>query len=474
MSQNADHPTYQFTGDPELDQNPLIAHLSPLPEDEKEAYGRLQLRLQIANSEREKPNSLRRRRIRSLGRFFVPSDPVHSRALIEIGTNVIDSYIHRNPLTPDGQMILHGRKPPMNFRPAISLITGHSGMGKSTLMDRILEALGRQVTRHAAFAGQPFPESQILWLRRNVPPRCTVSRLCQTFGRYTDQVLEYPAYDTAFAKLRPRAGGEDVYLAEISKIIRAHHVGVLVLDEFHNLSLLGSGAKHIIALLVNLRDELGVPIVLIGTNKSLELLEGDFSPARRLAEGGYFDLVRPTSAGDPVWQSTCKRAWQYQWVKNKTEFSDEVCEKLYDVSQGITGVMLTAFQHAQLMGIENGSEAVTADLIQEVFDERMKPLHEAIRALRSGDPKLMAQWDDLTRNFWPKERQDADPATSRTPSPIETEEVAAPTAQEISLKKTAPSPKKSKSQVTTLSPERLRAQVIDGNSMADMIRILEG
>jgi hypothetical protein len=474
MSQNTQQPDYRVTGDPELDENPLIAHLNPVPEDEQEAYGRLQLRLQIDVAEREKPNSLRRRRIRALGRFFVPADPVHSRALIEIGTNVIDSYIHRNPLSPNGQMILHGRKPPMNFRPAISLITGHSGMGKSTLMDRILEALGRQVTRHAAFAEQPFPESQILWLRRNVPPRCTVSRLCQTFGRYTDQVLEYPVYDTAFMKLRPRAGGEDVYLAEISKIIRAHHVGALVLDEFQNLSLLGSGAKHVIALLVNLRDELGVPIVLVGTNKSLELLEGDFSPARRLAEGGYFELIRPTSAEDPVWENTCMRAWQYQWVKNPIDFSDKVREKLYDVSQGITGVMLTAFQHAQLMAIENGSESVTEDLIQAAFDERMTPLHQAIRAMRSGDPLLMAQWDDLTRNFWPKERQDADPATSSTPSQVAPKDNAAPPVLKISAKKTTSSPKRSKSQVATLTPEQLRAQVIDANSMADMIRVLEG
>ena len=474
MNQKTDHPAYRVTGDLELDQNPLTSHLCPLPEDEKEAYGRLQLRLQMDVTDREKPNSLRRRRIRTLGRFFVPADPVHARALIEIGSNVIDSYIHRNPLMPNGQMMLHGRKPPMNFRPAISLITGHSGMGKSTLMDRILEAIGPQVTRHAAFAGQPFPESQILWLRRNVPPRCTVSRLCQTFGRYTDQILEYPAYDTAFMKLRPRAGGEDVYLAEISKIIRAHHVGALVLDEFQNLSLLGSGAKYIIALLVNLRDELGVPIVLVGTNKSLELLEGNFSPARRLAEGGYFELVRPNAAGDPVWQSTCKRAWQYQWVKNPTEFSDEVCEKLYDVSQGITGVMLTAFQHAQLMAIEHESETVTADLIQAAFDERMQPLHQSIRAMRSGDPNLMAQWDDLTRNFWPKERQDADPATSSATSQIETEDSAAIQVQETFVKKSAPSHKKSVDRVATLTPEQLRAQVIDGSSMADIIRILEG
>ena len=226
--------------------------------------------------------------------------------------------------------------------------------------------------------------------------------------------------------------------------------------------------------MVNLRDELGVPIVLVGTNKSLELLEGNFSPARRLAEGGYFELVRPTSAGDPVWQSTCMRAWNYQWVKNSIEFTDEVCEKLYDVSQGITGVMLTAFQHAQLMAIENGSETVTVDLIQAAFNERMQPLHQAIRAMRSGDPLLMAQWDDLTRNFWPNERQDADPATSSTPSQVETRDFAASSVLEVSAKKTSDSPKRTKSQVATLTPEQLRAQVIDGNSMADIIRILEG
>jgi hypothetical protein len=65
---------------------------------------------------------------------------------------------------------------------------------------------------------------------------------------------------------------------------------------------MGVGAKKIIALLVNLRDELGLPIVLVGTYKALRLLEGNMSSARRLCEGGYFDLARPPSAEDPLCQ----------------------------------------------------------------------------------------------------------------------------------------------------------------------------
>lgn len=84
-----------------------------------------------------------------------------------------------------------------------------------------------------------------------------------------------------------RGGDRNFYLSEIRKIITTHHVGLLVLDEFQNLSLMGVGAAKVIAFLVNLRDELGIPIVIAGTYKALRLLEGDLSISRRLVEGGY-------------------------------------------------------------------------------------------------------------------------------------------------------------------------------------------
>lgn len=55
---------------------------------------------------------------------------------------------------------------------------------------------------------------------------------------------------------------------------------------------------------------------------------------------------------------SCQIAWEYQWVKNPIEFDAEICETLYDVSQGITGLMISAFAFAQLAAIDDETERV--------------------------------------------------------------------------------------------------------------------
>lgn len=392
-------PDYLIRGIPEFDANPLIAHVPLPPETDNDAFMALALRPDFDLRDRDLPNSIRRLRIKRLRRFYVPTLRVHRQALIDLSTNILDGYIPRNPMTAEGRALLYGGAADLAFKPTISLIAGHSGMGKSALIDRILGHMGKQLHQHVSFDGKPFAEKQILFLRRNCPEHCTVGTLCSTFGDYTDNVLGLTLYSGIFSKLR--GGSRTLYLSEITKIIKTHHVGVLVIDEFQNLSLMGVGAKKIIAFLVNLRDELGLPIVVVGTYKALRLLEGDMSTARRLVEGGYYDLERPASADDSSWTDLCQIAWEYQWVRNPIEFDSEICEALYDVSQGITGLMISAFSFAQLAAIDEETERVDAALIRKVYLERMKPLHPAIRILQSGNPILLDKFDDLYRNLWP-------------------------------------------------------------------------
>lgn len=473
-------PTYLIRGADEIDSNPLIAHLPLPPENDKEAFLALALRPDFSERERELPNSIRRLRIKKLRRFYVPTQKVHRRALVEISTNIFDAYMPRNPMTASGQALLYGGAADLAYRPTISLIAGHSGMGKSTLMDRILGHIGHQLQPHQSFDGKPFAEQQILFLRRNCPEHCTVGTLCSTFGDYTDRVLGLKLYSGIFAKLQ--GGARSVYLAEISKIIRNHHVGLLVIDEFQNLSLMGVGAKKIIALLVNLRDELGLPIVVVGTYKALRLLERDMSTARRLVEGGYFDLARPISADEQSWVELCQIAWRYQWVKDPIEFDADICGALYEVSQGITGIMINAFAFAQLAAIEDGTECVTADLILKVYKKRMTPLHPAIRILESGDPLLMDKFDDLYKNLWPTADVDENFSlpnfAASALSPAEPMENETPAVDE-SFVKSVPMRKRTQAEAgvgmdvkVKLAEEQVKKMVL-ADSVIDLLSILE-
>lgn len=152
-------------------------------------------------------------------------------------------------------------------------------------------------------------------------------------------------------------------------------------------------------MIINLHDELGVPIILISTYKSSYLLKSSSEVARRLTDGGFFELERPLNAFDEEWTALCETAWRYQWVKGPKPFSEEVVNTLYECSQGITGIMLNVFCTAQIEAIESGEEAVTPELLRKTFKKLFKPLHPVIDVLKSGDPRNMMRFDDMYLSF---------------------------------------------------------------------------
>jgi hypothetical protein len=309
-------PTYTPYPIEEFSGNPLVEAISFPPRDDADAIKRLIQRPKFNPSELELPSMMRMLLPARLKCFMFPTEQ-HVNIMKHIYCQVIDGYRFRNPLDPRTQKLLHGG-PRQHYEPVIdtpenrpatiSFLTGLSGMGKTTLIRAVMGAMGRSVILHSNYQGKEFTESQILYLMRNVPDQCTPKILCKSYGSYTDSLLATKLYSKPFSTDLSRSG----YVDELKKIIANHHVGALVLDEFHNLSLAGtSGVKEMIAMLINFRDQLGVPIILIGTYQAAELLDGGLSMTRRVVEGGFHELVRPESHLDVNWMAMCEIAWAY-------------------------------------------------------------------------------------------------------------------------------------------------------------------
>lgn len=75
-------PTYTTVGAPEIDDNPLLAHLQLPPDNDREAYLRLALKPKYSDDQRELPNSIRRLKINQLRKFYAPVLQTHRRALL--------------------------------------------------------------------------------------------------------------------------------------------------------------------------------------------------------------------------------------------------------------------------------------------------------------------------------------------------------------------------------------------------------
>jgi len=401
-------PVYHDYPIEEFRDNPLIACLKLPPKDFEEASLRLFRFPKFKESERDLDSTFRALLPARLTQFFV-ANRHHVEIFRHVQRQILGGYSVRNPMTQDGQQLLHNAGTPGSrigpVNPSkISFVTGLSGQGKSALMRAIMPAVGPAVIQHSNFREKTFTETQILYLMRNVPDQCGPKALAKVFGDHADEMLQKNLYGRMFSD---RSMTRTDYVSTLRKIVANHHVGVLILDEFQNLSLAGTvGQQELIALLVNIRDELGVPIILVGTYKAADVLAGNACTARRLVEGGFHELKRPMSAEDEDWRVFCEIAWNYQWVRNPMDLSEDILAVLYECSQGITGIMLTVFIAAQIEAIDSGEEKVDADLLRKVYCRRFEPLHNIIDALRRNEQAFLNRYDDLYMKAFSQLKED--------------------------------------------------------------------
>jgi len=397
-------PDYTDTGISDFYRNPLIECLAQLPGNDSQAIDNLIRLPSFDKTELKLDKSKRLFMVERLRKLFVPTQQ-SLEIYRDTALNLFNGYKHRNPSTPDGQRYLlnagitnndsYGSIGEYYYQNEanITFITGLSGAGKSTLIRNIMNTFSKPVIFHSEYNGVSFHEKQIVYLMVNTPDQCSAKALCKTITSNADEMIQSDFYSKV---IRSHFTREDT-VKLLQRIIANNHIGVLIIDEFQNLSLSRSGGKNeIIALIINLREKLGIPIIIIGTYKAIDIIRNDASIARRLVEGGFYEIERPERADNDDWTDLCEIAWNYQWVTNPMDINNEIIETFYNCSQGIKAIMIRLFIRAQIEAITSGKEQVNAYLIKSIFNSKLfSPLHGMLEALKSKNKYLMNQFDDL-------------------------------------------------------------------------------
>ena len=334
-----------------------------------------------------------------LDNFWIPAMD-HVRLYLGMYAQTVASLERRDPSTPEGQALLLGRSR-LSQAGSISMLTGNSGMGKSTISSIILEEIVDQFIRHSGLEGFPFTDVQVSYLRRNIPERCTPRSLGEVLGLGVDNDLGVREFASMFRSSRPKT---DVPHDAVGRMLVDLYTAIVVLDEFQNLSLAGVGSESVLAMLCNLHDQFPIPIHLVGTHKALKIPKDDMSFSRRISQSGNYQLVRPAHGRDPVWQQRCRIVWGLQWVRDPIPYTPAIGAELYNLTAGVTGIMITLFKAAQMTAMLE-KERVSIKLLKEVFNDQMRLLQLPISYLLSNDPALMIEYDDLYHELMPKVSQ---------------------------------------------------------------------
>jgi hypothetical protein len=372
--------------------NPLIEALPPILSPE-EAFEKLSYEPEYDEKERGLSDHLRYHALIRLTRFF---QPVMKHLDLEqrFSRLLRHGYVGRNPLTPEytrqlnmAHQVLNGKYESSDIRSTASSFTlmGFSGMGKTTAIERIL-SLYPQLLIHK----HPVNITQIVWLKLNCPHDGSLKSLCMDFFIKIDRLLGTNYYD----RFGGRRNSISSMVTRMGQIAQLHCIGALIIDEIqHLLTVKNSGSEKMMNFFVTLVNEIGVPVMMIGTMRAQSILQQDFRQARR--GSGQGDMVWQQMPKDDDWDMLVSNMWQYQWTKNKVELTEKLNDTLYEESQGIVDIAVKLFVLSQGRAIETSEEIITPGMIRKVAKDDLKLVQPMLKALKSGLLSEIEKYADI-------------------------------------------------------------------------------
>lgn len=324
-----------------------------------------------------------------------PNTPAHS-------ARVNSTYAAKDPNRPSGIDLL------MNNPQLSTLLMGVSGMGKTTSVKTFFNNIP-QVIYHP-----DYNVYQVTYLHIEMPSDgASITGLATGILHKLDELVPGANYYQNYGK---RKIGADTLMRHVARLLNQHFVGFLIADEIQNLANAYKGKQTVMTELVSACNDLGVPILFIGTNKAAEVFSLDFRQSRRavghgvehwerLMErhnvGSVFNSELQADGGSEhcesmgEWEAFLDILWSFQWVKNPVELDAVLAKTMYYYSQGIIDIAIKLFSAAQIFAITEGVERITPEILQHVYKTEMKAIHKMVDALRVGKQSTLAKFSDI-------------------------------------------------------------------------------
>lgn len=338
------------------------------------------------------------------------------------------SYRYRDPVSPQtwsligSENIMH--KTPR--APAMAAVAvGNSGTGKTEICLRSCGLYPQQVIIHPTFPKIVGPHHQVVWQSVDVP----------SSGRSVDLAVNLMnGWEEIMAKLAPSLSGRftatlsrerrdgQKMLDEWRQVALLHFLGLLHLDEVQNFFKLPSLAKRrkrngnpedielsiiedqCLKWILTLTNTWQIPVLVSGTPDGIGALTKRLANIQRFVTCGYHPFRNFESPDDPVFVTGfLAQLARYQFVKTPLQVTPGFAKMIIQLTAGIQRLIIALWIAAHRVAFERKDDDLRLEDFQKAADTYLAPIAPAVAALRSGDPKLMARYEDLIRrddNHW--------------------------------------------------------------------------
>jgi hypothetical protein len=383
--------------------NPLIEALPPVRELFEIAVSVAEAALPEYNEQhRELPTADREQQILCLADAFIPR--MRDLELWRtISMMIRDGYRARHPLAPtyirnfttDIEKLRAARKSKIRPKTRSAALFGTPGLGKTSSMEHG-HCMFPQVILHPLELpdGRRFPlvpVHQIVYLIVKCPKNGSMLSLSKEIMKAVDDVLENTNYSDS---VRGADSAEKLITIEIPKLIKKHHIGIIVIDDVQNLNEASSGGAETMLNQFGLMEEvLKVPVMLVGTFASLLLFQGKRAGRSRKLLGFKGPLWGPMPH-DEEWDIWLAKLWIYQYTKKTSVLDSKIKKLLHRRSAGIPDIAAKAYMLAQIDAFHDGEE-VTHEVLKHVFDTDLAFFGPFVEAIMTEDKEAIAKAEDL-------------------------------------------------------------------------------
>jgi hypothetical protein len=387
---------------PHYKGNPMIEALPPALSDE-ELLELFTVRPDFEPEQRLWSPGERLQMIGTLQRVLVPLRR-HVELAQALDTMLRNGYVGRTPRTPEYarrcqtlyDAVKVGTRPrstSADFTSQLSaLLMGLSGMGKTSVVKQWLTQFPEVIYHEATNT------YQVLYLHIEMPSDgSSIKGLAHAILHKMDQLIPGANYFNEYAN--GGRTGSDALMRGVSRVLNMHFVGFIIADEIQNLANAKKGKQTVMTELVSACNELGAPILFIGTNKAAKVFSLDFRQSRRASGQGLRVWDRLSADGNKYdaneWNDFLETLWGYQWVANPVPLDAQYIAHMYHYSQGVIDVAVKLFASAQARAILDGTEKLTPELLSDVYNTEFKLLHPMLDALRDNDVERLVQYEDV-------------------------------------------------------------------------------
>ncbi len=378
--------------------NPMIEALPKLPTNDDEVIRQLFVMPNIRSSDKDLNKYERIMLLPEIKNYFFPFDRVLKlNACIE--SMMRNAYVARNPLSAEWKQTINRENSISDYSDnrQIEVLTpthcaaiiGVSGCGKTTAINRIMAQYPRVII-HREYKGAHFTQTQIPYIKVDAPHNGSYVTFCNSVFEEIDRYADSNTQDRYGATTNNPAN----MIHSMRRMLLLYNVGILIVDEVQYLLNSNKDPDEIMAFFVSLANQLGVPIVFVGTPKAQELFDGSLATARRASMDGFFNFS-PFAKDDEEWVAMLNGLFPRCILHNSVDISSEMVNAFYDCSQGVLGLATVLFSLTQRNALIAGEERITPKAVYETFESDMGMVKPMVSALKSKNYIELAKYEDL-------------------------------------------------------------------------------